>query len=53
MSIEFTVALLKDEAGGLRGISAIIRDVTARWEEQHAASRRKAELEAELANLRR
>jgi PAS domain S-box-containing protein len=53
ISIEFTVALLKDEAGGLRGIGAIIRDVTARWEEQRAASRRTAELEAELANLRR
>ncbi len=53
ISIEFTVALLKDEAGGLRGIGAIIRDVTARWEEQRASSRRTAELEAELANLRR
>ena len=53
ISIEFTVALLKDEAGGLRGVGAIIRDVTARWEEQRAASRRTAELEAELANLRR
>ena len=53
ISIEFTVALLHDEAGGLRGIGAIIRDVTARWEEQRASSRRRAELEAELANLRR
>jgi len=53
ISIEFTVALLKDEAGGLRGIGAIIRDVTARWEQQRASSRRMAELEAELANLRR
>ena len=53
ISIEFTVALLKDEAGGLRAIGAIIRDVTARWEEQRASSRRTAKLEAELANLRR
>ncbi len=53
ISIEFTVALLKDEAGGLRPIGAIIRDVTARWEEQHASSRRTAEQEPELANLRR
>ena len=52
-SIEFTVALLKDEAGGLREIGAIIRDVTARWGEQRVSSRRTAELEAELANLRR
>ena len=42
ISIEFTVALLKDEAGGLRGIGAIIRDVTARWEEQRASSGRTA-----------
>ena len=53
ISIEFTVALLQDEAGGLTGVGAIIRDVTARWEEQRASSRRTAELEAELANLRR
>lgn len=53
ISIEFTVALLQDEAGGLTGVGAIIRDVTARWEEQRASSRRMAELEAELANLRR
>ena len=53
ISIEFTVALLQDETGGLTGVGAIIRDVTARWEEQRASSRRMAEWEAELANLRR
>ena len=42
ISIEFTMALLKDEAGGLRGIGAIIRDVTARWEKQRASSGRTA-----------
>ena len=53
ISIEFTVALPKDEAGGLKGVGAITRDVTARWEQQHASAWRRAELEAELANLRR
>ena len=53
ISIELTVALVKDEAGGLRGIGAIIRDVAARWEEQRASRGRRAEPEAELANLRR
>lgn len=33
VSIEFTVALLHDEAGHLLGIVAILRDVTARFEE--------------------
>src|SRR3712207_3732547 len=53
ISIEFTVAMLQDEARRLTGIGAIIRDVTARWEEQRATSRRTAELDAELANPRR
>ena len=31
ISIEFTVTLLHDPAGAVRGIAAILRDVTARW----------------------
>ena len=53
ISIEFTVALLHDEAGNLAGIGAIIRDVTERWERDRVLRRRLAELEAELAALRR
>jgi PAS domain S-box-containing protein len=53
ISIEFTVALLYDEAGGLFGIGAIIRDVTEAWERNRAQTRRLAELERELAELRR
>jgi PAS domain S-box-containing protein len=45
ISIEFTVALLHDEAGGLAGIGAILRDVTERWEQDRALRRRLAELE--------
>ncbi len=53
ISIEFTVALLQNEAGSLSGTGVTIRDVTARWEQQRASSGRPADTEAELANLRR
>ena len=52
ISVEFTVTLLRDAAGRLWGIGAIMRDVTARWEEQRALDRRLRELEHELAALR-
>jgi PAS domain S-box-containing protein len=32
-SIEFTVALVRDDGGSLIGIGAVVRDVTARFEE--------------------
>lgn len=44
ISIAFTVALL--QAGGrVTGIAAIVRDETARWEEEQRMRRRLAELE--------
>jgi PAS domain S-box-containing protein len=52
ISVEFTVTLLRDPGGTLRGIGAILRDVTARWEEQRALNRRVAGLEREVAGLR-
>ena len=52
ISVEFTVTLLRDPAGAIVGIGAILRDVTAKWEEQRALNRRVAELERELATLR-
>lgn len=52
ISVEFTVTLLRDAAGRLWGIGAIVRDVTARWQEQRALDRRLRELEHELAALR-
>jgi len=52
ISVEFTVTLLRDGAGAVRGIAAVLRDVTARWEEQRALRSRFAELEGELATLR-
>jgi PAS domain S-box-containing protein len=44
LSVEFTVALIRDEAGGVAGVAALMRDVTARWQ-------RDKELEARLAEL--
>ncbi len=53
ISVEFTVALLRDATGAISGIAAILRDVTAKWEEQRALHARIAELEGELSSLRR
>jgi PAS domain S-box-containing protein len=52
ISVEFTVALLHDATGAVSGIAAIMRDVTAAWEERRALARRIRELESELAALR-
>jgi PAS domain S-box-containing protein len=49
ISVEFSMALLRDDGGRLVGVGAILRDVTERWEEQRALRRRLAELERELA----
>jgi len=49
ISVEFTVTLLTGDDGAVVGIAAIMRDVTAQWEEQRALRRRLAELERALA----
>jgi PAS domain S-box-containing protein len=46
LSIAFTVALLRSGDGGIQAIAAIVRDETARWEEERALRRRLTELEA-------
>jgi PAS domain S-box-containing protein len=46
LSIAFTVAMLHAGDGGIQAIAAIVRDETARWEEERALRRRLAELEA-------
>jgi PAS domain S-box-containing protein len=46
ISIEFSIALLHDENGSLIGPAAVIRDVTARWNEQNELRKRLAELES-------
>jgi PAS domain S-box-containing protein len=52
ISVEFTVALVRDDGGAVTGIAAIMREVTAAWEERRALARRVRELESELAALR-
>ncbi len=35
ISIEFSIALLRDASGRIESVVAVIRDVTARWEKEH------------------
>jgi nitric oxide dioxygenase len=43
VSIEFTIVLLRDGAGELTGLAAIMRDVTKRFEETRALKQKLAE----------
>jgi PAS domain S-box-containing protein len=45
MSVEFSVALLRDDDGRVAAISAIMRDVTERWTAERELRARLAELE--------
>lgn len=49
LSLEFSVALLRDDAGELMGIVAVLRDATARFERDRELRRRLTALEAQLA----
>jgi PAS domain S-box-containing protein len=51
ISIEFTVTLIPDPSGGVWGIGAILRDVTARWEQQRSLQREVHDLKRRLAEL--
>jgi PAS domain S-box-containing protein len=46
VSLEFSVALIRDGEGALMGISAVMRDVTARWQKEREMKERIAALEA-------
>ncbi len=48
LSLEFTITLLRDEAGLVLGAAAIIRDVTARWQRDQELQKRLAALEGQL-----
>ena len=48
MSVEFSIAILRDQDGQIMGIAAILRDVTARWEQDRALHQRIRELEAQV-----
>lgn len=52
LSIEFSVALLRNEAGRIVGIAAIMRDVTDRRNAEKALRTRLAELESRLVERR-
>lgn len=49
LSIEFSIALVRDAAGNILGPAAILRDVTARFERDKALRQKVKELEARLA----
>ena len=51
ISIEFNVALLRDETGQVAGVAATITVVTARWVRDKALRARIAELEAKVKAL--
>jgi PAS domain S-box-containing protein len=47
ISLEFTVALIRDAAGAIAGIAAVLRDVTERFNRDKELRARLAELEAQ------
>lgn len=49
LSLEFTIALLKDDAGTVTGMVALLRDVTARFEETKALKKKLAAQESASA----
>lgn len=51
ISIEFTIALIRDANGKLLGPAAILRDVTARWNQDKGLRKRLTTLEAQVKKL--
>ena len=51
ISIEFTITLIRNDDGKLLGPAAILREVTARWNQDKDRRKRLAALEAEIARL--
>jgi PAS domain S-box-containing protein len=47
LSLEFSIVLLRDEAGEIAGCAAIMRDVTARWQQEQELKGRLARCEKE------
>ena len=45
ISLEFTITLIKDDAGQVLGAAAIMRDVTIRWQREQELKKRLAVLE--------
>ncbi len=51
ISIEFTITLIRDPNGKLLGPAAILRDVTARWNQDKELRKRLTTLEAQVKKL--
>ncbi len=51
ISIEFTIALIRDANGKLLGPAAILRDVTARWNQDKELRERLTTVEAQVKKL--
>ncbi|MFY9584549.1 MAG: PAS domain S-box protein [Candidatus Acidiferrales bacterium] len=51
ISIEFSIALLRTPSGELLGATAILQDVTVRWQQQKDLKSRLATLEAKLEQV--
>jgi PAS domain S-box-containing protein len=51
LSLEFSIALLRDASGAVRGAAAVLRDVTTRFQEEKALRERVAAAEAQLRAL--
>jgi len=47
ISLEFSVAMIRGDDGGLQGIVAVMRDVTARWRKEQEMKKRLASIEAQ------
>jgi PAS domain S-box-containing protein len=51
LSVEFTIVLLRDASGATEGAAAIMRDVTARFEEKRALRKQIATLSEKASTL--
>ena len=48
VSLEFSIVLLRDEAGAMAGCASIMRDVTERWKKEKELKERLSACETEL-----
>ncbi len=53
ISLEFSITILKDEAGSIEGVAAFLRDVSAEWEEKKALHVRLRGLEKEVESAQK
>lgn len=49
VSLEFSMVLLRDEAGAIQGCASIMRDVTERWKKEKELKERITACEAKIA----